>query len=185
MFLADAKTSNSMWTKQPDQQLVYASTRVWARRHAPEVMLGVYAPEEFDQAMPFNGTTLNAEAEAPSDARDAINAEVPLRAAAAPMPRGATVRGPAEPATNGKRRTISDWLSAFEIAARDAQSAEEANRVICSDEAVQMKEHVTGDAKQRYDRVIQTTLERWFSEPPDEPEAELPEIAGQERLAAG
>ena len=61
VFLADAKTSNSLWTKQPDQQLVYAGTRVWARRHAPEVMLGVYAPEEFDRAEPFNGPTIDAD----------------------------------------------------------------------------------------------------------------------------
>jgi hypothetical protein len=83
VFLADAKTTNSMWTKQPDQQLVYAGTRVWARRHAPEVMLGVYAPEEFDRAEPFNGPTLEATPE-----REAINNEVPLQAAAAATPRG-------------------------------------------------------------------------------------------------
>ena len=81
VFLADAKTSNSLWTKQPDQQLVYAGTRVWARRHAPEVMLGVYAPEEFDRAEPFTGPTIDAEA--PSAARQAINDAAPLRSVAA------------------------------------------------------------------------------------------------------
>ena len=44
--IKDAKTENGSWTKQPEQQLVYAGTRVWARRHTPEVMLGVYVPEE-------------------------------------------------------------------------------------------------------------------------------------------
>lgn len=44
--LRDAQTDNGCWKKQPDQQLVYAGTRVWARRHVPEVMLGVYTPEE-------------------------------------------------------------------------------------------------------------------------------------------
>lgn len=47
--LKDVKTANSMWQKQPDQQLMYSGTRAWARRHAPELMLGVYSPEEFDQ----------------------------------------------------------------------------------------------------------------------------------------
>ena len=46
----EARTSNSMWTKQPDQQLAYHGARVWARRHAPEVMLGVLAPEEMEAA---------------------------------------------------------------------------------------------------------------------------------------
>jgi hypothetical protein len=47
--LSEVKTTNGMWVKQPDQQLIYSVNRVWARRHAPEVMLGVYSPEEFEQ----------------------------------------------------------------------------------------------------------------------------------------
>ena len=46
--LADAKTSNKVWQTQPDQQLMYHGTRVWARRHTPELMLGVYSEEELD-----------------------------------------------------------------------------------------------------------------------------------------
>ena len=122
VFLADAKTSNSLWTKQPDQQLVYAGTRVWARRHAPEVMLGVYAPEEFDRAEPFNGPTIDADK--PSDARvvskmmdnydrgeaarraerDVMNDAIPLRSAAAATPRAPRKADPevyeADPAQN-------------------------------------------------------------------------------------
>jgi hypothetical protein len=45
----DAKTQNKVWQSQPDQQLAYHGTRVWARRHTPELMLGVYSPEEFDE----------------------------------------------------------------------------------------------------------------------------------------
>ena len=44
--LADAKTTNQHWQKSPEQMLTYHAARVWARRHAPEVMLGVYSPEE-------------------------------------------------------------------------------------------------------------------------------------------
>jgi RecT family len=47
--LSDAKTSNKVWQTQPDQQLMYHGTRVWARRHTPELMLGVYSEEEFDE----------------------------------------------------------------------------------------------------------------------------------------
>lgn len=54
--LKDAKTKNDQWTKQPDQQLAYHGARVWARRHVPEVLLGVYAPEEFD-APPMRDVT--------------------------------------------------------------------------------------------------------------------------------
>jgi hypothetical protein len=50
--LKDAKTTNKVWQTQPDQQLAYHGARVWARRHAPELMLGVYSPEEFPQPAP-------------------------------------------------------------------------------------------------------------------------------------
>jgi hypothetical protein len=47
--LRDARTNNRIWQSQPDQQLAYHGARVWARRHAPEVMLGVASPEEMEE----------------------------------------------------------------------------------------------------------------------------------------
>jgi hypothetical protein len=44
----DARTANAMWQKQPDQQLMYHGVRVWARRHTPALMLGVWSEAEFD-----------------------------------------------------------------------------------------------------------------------------------------
>lgn len=49
VVLKNAKTQNQQWQKQPDQQLMYHGARVWARRHTPELLLGVYSPEEFDE----------------------------------------------------------------------------------------------------------------------------------------
>lgn len=41
------KVKNSpLWQADPDQQLHYFSVRSWARRHVPEVLLGIYTPEE-------------------------------------------------------------------------------------------------------------------------------------------
>lgn len=43
----DIKTKNSpLWTTDPKQQLGYFGARSWARRHCPEVILGVYDREE-------------------------------------------------------------------------------------------------------------------------------------------
>ena len=71
--LADAKTTNGMWTKQPDQQLAYHAARVWARRYAPEAMLGVYAPEEMEAppAPAHTGPTIEARAEVVQPAPEA------------------------------------------------------------------------------------------------------------------
>jgi len=42
-------TKNSpLWKSDPDQQLGYFSIRSWARRHTPEVILGVYTPDEVE-----------------------------------------------------------------------------------------------------------------------------------------
>jgi len=67
--LGDVKTTNQMWTKQPDQQLVYSGTRNWARRWTPAALLGVYAPEEFNRATGeiFDGPTLEGTASTAND----------------------------------------------------------------------------------------------------------------------
>lgn len=40
-------TRNSpLWKQDPEQQLAYYATRAWARLYAPEVLMGVYTPDE-------------------------------------------------------------------------------------------------------------------------------------------
>jgi hypothetical protein len=60
--LKDARTTNEQWKKQPDQQLVYHGTRVWARRWTPAPLLGVYCPEEFGRESEFGGVTIEGTA---------------------------------------------------------------------------------------------------------------------------
>jgi hypothetical protein len=66
VILKDARTGNKVWNTQPDQQLAYHGARVWARRHTPEVMLGVLAPEEMEEAPaplpPTHGPTITGHA---------------------------------------------------------------------------------------------------------------------------
>lgn len=84
VVLKDAVTSNEIWKKQPDQQLVYHGSRVWARRWTPGVMLGVYTPEEWRDAPPdtYQGTTLDHRPEPAA----ALNDAIPERVMAAPAP---------------------------------------------------------------------------------------------------
>ncbi len=47
--IARLTTKNSpLWKSDPDQQLAYYTTRAWARLYAPEVLLGVYTPDELE-----------------------------------------------------------------------------------------------------------------------------------------
>src|ERR1700744_5956858 len=60
VILKNARTQNKVWQTQPDQQLMYHGVRVWARRHTPELMLGVYSPEEFDEPAPARAAAKQA-----------------------------------------------------------------------------------------------------------------------------
>ena len=45
--IGSIKVKNSpLWVSDPDQQLFYYSTRAWARRHCPDVLMGIYAEDE-------------------------------------------------------------------------------------------------------------------------------------------
>lgn len=49
--MAQAGVRNSpLWEQDPKQQLAYLCTKRWARLHAPDVLLGVYTPDELDEA---------------------------------------------------------------------------------------------------------------------------------------
>jgi hypothetical protein len=44
--------NSPLWKSDPDQQLAYYTQRLFARRHCPEVLLGVYAEDELAQPAP-------------------------------------------------------------------------------------------------------------------------------------
>jgi hypothetical protein len=42
----EAKTGNEQWKKNPDQMLMYAAARLWGRRYAPDILLGIVFDDE-------------------------------------------------------------------------------------------------------------------------------------------
>lgn len=51
--MAQAGVRNSpLWEQDPRQQLAYLCVKRWARLHAPDVLLGVYTPDELQDAAP-------------------------------------------------------------------------------------------------------------------------------------
>lgn len=42
----DAKTANEQWKKSPDQMLMYSAARMWGRRYAPDILLGIVFDDE-------------------------------------------------------------------------------------------------------------------------------------------
>lgn len=43
---------STQWATDPKQQIAYLAARKWARAHAPDVILGVYTPEEQEEQAP-------------------------------------------------------------------------------------------------------------------------------------
>lgn len=53
--LQSITTKNSpLWKSDPDQQLFYFGVRSWCRRHFPDVILGVYTPEDIAYSEPLS-----------------------------------------------------------------------------------------------------------------------------------
>lgn len=53
LLMTQARTRNStLWTEDPKQQLAYLAQKRWARLYAPDVILGVYTPDEIETFKP-------------------------------------------------------------------------------------------------------------------------------------
>jgi hypothetical protein len=48
LSVGQAKTAHEMWKKDPDQKLFYSATIKWARRHCPEIVMGVLTDDELE-----------------------------------------------------------------------------------------------------------------------------------------
>jgi hypothetical protein len=54
LLLAQARTRNStLWADDPRQQLAYLATKRWSRLYCPDVILGVYSPDELEDSTPL------------------------------------------------------------------------------------------------------------------------------------
>lgn len=70
LYLSDVTTRNSpLWKTKPDLQLAYLGVKQWARLHCPDVILGIYTPDELEDAPAMRDVTpRNAEPEMYPDA---------------------------------------------------------------------------------------------------------------------
>lgn len=67
LLLAQARTRNStLWADDPRQQLAYLATKRWSRLFCPDVILGVYSPDELeDVAQPVRDVSPQRDAVKP------------------------------------------------------------------------------------------------------------------------
>ncbi|EKT4541515.1 recombinase RecT [Pseudomonas putida] len=67
LLLAQARTRNStLWADDPRQQLAYLATKRWSRLYCPDVILGVYSPDELEETnQPIRDLTPTRKADEP------------------------------------------------------------------------------------------------------------------------
>lgn len=70
------KVRNSpLWESDPRQQLAYLAIKRWARLHCPDVILGVYTPDEIEEPKEIN-VTPNASQAKPNSGASALKARL-------------------------------------------------------------------------------------------------------------
>jgi len=68
LLLAQARTRNStLWADDPRQQLAYLATKRWSRLYCPDVILGVYSPDELEETAPTIRDVSPARGAAPAE----------------------------------------------------------------------------------------------------------------------
>lgn len=74
--IAQAGVRNSpLWEQDPRQQLAYLCVKRWARLHAPDVLLGVYTPDELQEATPRVERDITPQSSTAAGMNNLINAK--------------------------------------------------------------------------------------------------------------
>lgn len=74
--MAQAGVRNSpLWEQDPRQQLAYLCVKRWARLHAPDVLLGVYTPDELQEVTPRVERDITPQSSTAAGMNNLINAK--------------------------------------------------------------------------------------------------------------
>lgn len=152
--------NSPLWVTDPDQQLDYYACRAWCRRHRPDVILGVYSPDEFPPIQTLSDVTPKRSPYAPQIAQAADGSENPASpadsdisgssvdvSAEPPPPSGGrgvvnrddksktTKAGNTKPADIGPNPwpdvdDVMEWLAGFKVEIETAQEIGKAQDVI-------------------------------------------------------
>lgn len=107
VYLSSVAIRNSpLWATNPKQQIAYLAVKYWARLYCPEVILGVYTPDEFDAPQPRVERDVTPPATSAAGVNSLINGKKP------------------EKEIQTSDRTPEDVLTGFTSAASKADSVE-------------------------------------------------------------
>ncbi len=113
--MAQAGVRNSpLWEQDPRQQLAYLCTKRWARLHAPDVLLGVYTPDELQETSPRVERDITPQTTTAAGMNSLINAK--------------PVKKPGEQTRKADSRDPEEMLMAFTSAAMNYSTVSELDK---------------------------------------------------------
>ncbi|MBJ2080631.1 RecT family recombinase [Serratia ureilytica] len=113
LLLSQAQVRNStLWASDPKQQLAYLAVKRWSRLHCPDVIMGVYTPDELAE-MPRVERDVTPPATTAAGVNSLINGKKPEKEIKT---------------VNQDERSPDDLLAAFTEAANKAASVEELDK---------------------------------------------------------
>lgn len=125
--IAQIKVKNSpLWFVDPDQQLSYYSIRAWARRWTPDILMGVYTPDDFQEVSVQDVSEIKPKRD-PFDEEEPPHVEAELVVDGdgvvieePPEPSGGHQQEPEPP----ERKAEREWFNGFLAKALELESAE-------------------------------------------------------------
>lgn len=118
LLLSQAQVRNStLWASDPKQQLAYLAVKRWSRLHCPDVIMGVYTPDELAEMPRVERDVTPAATNAAG-----VNSLINGKAEKVIQPEEKVIN---TQAVKGEARSQDDILTAFTDAAGNAKSVEE------------------------------------------------------------
>lgn len=140
-MVKDIKVKNSpLWVGDPDQQLGYSAARSLARRHFPDVILGVYTPEEMAEETMVRDVT-------PIPGKPTITDSAPenTKPEQEPQPKPKPIKGKAAPAKTIEATPVQEQPAGQEeMPAGEQIGTEQQPRQYTEPERVKLFEEVNG-----------------------------------------
>jgi hypothetical protein len=171
--------NSPLWQSDPDQQLFYFSVRGWARRHVPDILMGIYTPDE------FHGQTIELEPE-PEPRREDFAPPEHLRESGRYYD-VTDLDGEVHAFTDPHKATAALRVVLSDASRRDAEALDEAwemNDGLISGLDERLRSELAGEYTELRDRVLETAQRAAEAakrqEIPDQAEAADPELTGDD-----
>lgn len=120
LCLRDAKTGNKMWTSDPDQKLIYSGVTKWARRHCPEIMLGVLTDDDLERMAASQAKLIDAREVPTGSKSDRLAESIPTTPGDRAEESGDSAGGRSEQNTQQQQQSEADPNESSQETSSDA-----------------------------------------------------------------